>query len=583
MDAARLRQRLAESARIVGAALGSGMAAAAAEDGDADFVLVLSAGYFRTHGVGSMAALMPYASANELSWRIARMNVVPRLRRTPVLLGLCASDPQLDLEAHLGQLQGAGVAGVANYPTVGLYGEARRALEEDGVTFASEVAMLTAAKQRGLLTLGFCLTAEDAAALARARVDILCLNLGPAEYRALEGDAHQAALDRGVATVARMIAAAKAQNSAAFCIASGGPLVMPQDAALLFQRTTVLGYMGGSSIERFPTALTVTQTVREFRHAATSGQETHRLGAMIGVGRAMKEVFEAIRAVAASDATVLIIGESGTGKELAAREIHRLSHLNGRPLVGWNCGSMTESLAMSELFGHDKGAFTGATRTHVGKFELANGGTLFMDEVTDLPLSVQAALLRVLQQREIVRVGGEKTMFVDVRVIAASNKDFRDLIPDGRFRLDLYYRLSTIVIRMPALRDRREDIPHLVREIAAKAAQKHARPAPRLTDSAMGVLVRHIWPGNIRELHNTVERMFLLGNGGAPSRAWLEDLLAADRSLGDKLCPSTSPHLSLTARRARLQEVLARHRGNRSAAARELGVSRKTIHEWLRA
>ncbi len=579
-----LRERLVRHARLVGAAVGSGMTAAAAEEGEADFVVVLSAGHFRTQGVGSAAALMPYGNANEVTWQLARQHVIPRLRRTPVFLGVCAHDPSLSLEMYLDRASEAGVVGVTNYPTVGLYGDGRQVLEEDGITFAQEQEMLARAHAKGLLTLGFCLTADDAAAMARAGTDILCLNLGTAEWRTLEGDAHQAALDRAVATLSRMIAAAKAVRADAYCVASGGPLVMPQDAAFIFQRTQALGYLGGSSIERVPTAPTVTQTVREFKQVtAAVGKEETRLGAMIGVGPAMQDVFESVRAVAASDAPVLIIGESGTGKELAAREIHRLSHLHAQPLVSWNCGAMTESLAMSELFGHEKGAFTGATRTHIGKFELATGGTLFMDEVTDLPPSVQAALLRVLQQKEIVRVGGERTMLVDVRVVAASNKEFRDLIPTGRFRLDLYYRLSTIVIRMPPLRERPEDIPHLIRDVARELAQRYGRAMPRLTDPVMNVLVRHNWPGNIRELRNAVERMFVFKAGGTPSRAWLEEMLAGDRALGERLVPPSSPHLSLTAKRERLEEVLSRNGGSKTAAARELGVTRKTIHKWLRS
>jgi len=295
----------------------------------------------------------------------------------------------------------------------------------------------------------------------------------------------------------------------------------------------------------------------------------------------MQQLFETIRSVAASDAAVLIEGESGTGKELAAREIHRLSHLHARPLVSWNCGAMTEGLAMSELFGHERGAFTGATRAHSGRFELADGGTLFMDEVTDLPLAVQASLLRVLQEKEIVRVGGEKAIGVNVRLIAASNKDFKELIPAGRFRLDLYYRLSTVVLRMPPLRDRQEDIPFLVWELAQEFSQKYGCPAPRIPDSVMNALARHPWPGNIRELRNVVERVFLLGRGKSFSRAWFEEMFAADRAVGEKLAPAvTAPH-SLAARREMLQDSLARHGGNKTAVARELGVTRKTIHKWL--
>ncbi len=237
---------------------------------------------------------------------------------------------------------------------------------------------------------------------------------------------------------------------------------------------------------------------------------------------------------------------------------------------------------MSELFGHEKGAFTGATRTHAGRFEQADGGTLFMDEVADLPLTVQASLLRVLQEGEIVRVGGEKSIAVNVRLIAAANRDFKTLVPAGRFRLDLYYRLSTVVLRMPPLRERPEDIPFLVHEIAQEFAQKYGCPAPRFPETVMGALARHSWPGNIRELRNVVERLFLLGRGQPLSRARFDEIFAADRDVGATLGAHAPPPLSLAARRERLDEVLARHRGNKTAAARELGVTRKTVHKWLK-
>ncbi len=574
---------LRERQPLVGAAVGSGMSAAAAEEGGADLLMVLSVGYFRLHGTSSAAAMMPYADANALTWETATRHVMTRIRRTPIFLGLCAQDPQAPIETHLARVREYGLAGVTNFPSVGFFdGAYREALEKAGLGFEREVEMLRRARGLGLLTVGFCLTPADAAAMARAGADVLCLNLGLAEWRTVEPDRHQEALDRAVASVNLMIAAARRENPAAYAVVFGGPVLLPQDTALVYQRTEALGYIGGSAVERFPTASAITQTVREFKHAARAGKRVDRLGALVGTGATMQQVFETIRAVAPSDAAVLITGESGTGKELAAREIHRLSHLHLEPLVSWNCGAVTEGLAMSELFGHERGAFTGATRAHVGKFELAGGGTLFMDEVADLPISVQASLLRVLQEREIVRVGGEKSIGVTVRLVAASNRDFQELIPAGRFRLDLYYRLSTVVVRMPPLRERQEDIPFLVREIAEEFSRKYGAPVPRLSDSVMAALARHRWPGNIRELRNVVERMILLGRGKAFTRAWFEEIFAADRAVGEKL-PAVPTHLPLSARRERLREVLSRHGGNKSAAARELGVTRKTVHKWLRS
>jgi two-component system response regulator HydG len=559
------------------------MTAAAAEEGGVDLLIVLSAGHFRLQGVSSAAALLPYSNANLLSWEIASRHVMTRVRHTPVFVGMCAQDPGLDLGGHLERLKHHGMAGVTNFPTVSFFeGDYRTALEASGLGFDREVEMLARAREQGLLTIGFCLSSTDAVALARAGVEILCLNLGLAEWRSLEVPDHQAALDRAIDSINSMITAIHAVAPRPYCVAFGGPVLMPQDTAQVYQRTEARGYIGGSAIERFPTASAITQSVREFKHAASAGKALDRLGALIGTGPAMHKVFETIRSVAASDAPILIVGESGTGKELAAREIHRLSRLSAEPLVSWNCGATTESLAMSELFGHERGAFTGATRAHLGKFEAAHGGTLFMDEVADLPLSVQASLLRVLQEKEIVRVGGEKTIAVSVRLIAASNKDFQRLIPSGQFRLDLYYRLSTVVLRMPPLRERQEDIPFLVWELAQEFSQKYGCPVPRIPDSVMGALERHPWPGNIRELRNVVERFFLLGRGRSFSRTWFNEMFAADRAVGEKL-PAVAPAgLTLAAKRERLKEVLARLKGNKTAAARELGLTRKTIHKWLR-
>jgi DNA-binding NtrC family response regulator/predicted TIM-barrel enzyme len=582
MDRSSLLSLLRARTPLVGAAVGAGMSAAAAEEGGADLLMVLSAGHFRLQGIASAAAFMPYANANDLSWEIATRHVIPRVRGTPVFVGVCAQDPNLQPDEYLRRAVQHGIAGVTNFPSVSFIGgDLREALEEEGNGLEREAALLVRAQELGLLTIGFCLNPGDARRLSAVGPDLLCLNLGIAEWRTVEAAEHQAALDKAVASIRAMIAAAAEARPDPYCVVFGGPVVLPQDTAQVYQRTAALGYIGGSSVERFPTSSAITQTVRDFRHAARAGRGVDRLGALIGTGPAMQEVFETIRSVAASDAAVLITGESGTGKELAAREIHRLSRLHAQPLVSWNCGATTESLALSELFGHERGAFTGATRAHLGKFELAHGGTLFMDEVTDLPPPVQASLLRVLQEHEIVRVGGEKTIAVNVRLIAASNKDFQELIPAGRFRLDLYYRLSTVVLRMPPLRSRQEDIPLLVWELAQELSRKYGAPVPRIPESVMGALARHSWPGNIRELRNVVERLFLLGKGKSFSRAWFDEIFAADRAVGESL-PASATRLTIAARRGRLQEVLARLHGNKSAAARELGVTRKTVHKWLR-
>ncbi|HYE98524.1 MAG TPA: phosphoenolpyruvate hydrolase family protein, partial [Planctomycetota bacterium] len=284
MDGDSLRRIVRQQAPLVGAAVGSGMTAAAAEEGGADLVMILNAGHFRLLGASSVAALLPYADANRLTWEIAERQVLPRVSRTPVILGVCAQDPALDVERLFGRLRDYGVAGITNFPSAAFYdGRFRDALEATEFGYAREVELLRRARDAGLFTIGFCLAPSDADAMARRdAADILCLNLGIADWRTLDVAAHQAALDRAVESLRAMIAAAARHRPDPYCVTFGGPVVLPQDTAQVYQRTGARGYIGGSSVERFPTASAVTQTVREFRHVIAQGPRMDRLGALIG-------------------------------------------------------------------------------------------------------------------------------------------------------------------------------------------------------------------------------------------------------------------------------------------------------------
>jgi transcriptional regulator with GAF, ATPase, and Fis domain len=245
-------------------------------------------------------------------------------------------------------------------------------------------------------------------------------------------------------------------------------------------------------------------------------EEVTRAGAfgeLIGQGPSLEAVARQIDLVAPTDAAVLILGESGTGKELVAREVHRRSKRAARPLVKVNCAAVPRELYESEFFGHAKGAFTGALRDRSGRFELADGGTLFLDEVGEIPLELQAKLLRVLQEGELERVGEERTRKVDVRVIAATNRDLRAEAEDGRFRQDLFYRLSVFPVELPPLRKRPEDVPLLAEHFLALAARKLGRPKPRLTLANVQALQRYGWPGNVRELQHVIERAVISADG----------------------------------------------------------------------
>jgi len=231
---------------------------------------------------------------------------------------------------------------------------------------------------------------------------------------------------------------------------------------------------------------------------------------IIGKSKKMREVFEILTMAAPSDATILILGESGTGKELIANAIHQNSLRKDKPFIKVNCAALPEGLLESELFGHEKGAFTGAVSRRLGRFEQAHGGTLFLDEIGDMSLPTQAKILRVLQEGEFERMGGEKTIKVDVRIIAATNKDLEKEVEAGRFREDLYFRLSVVPVHLPPLRERKEDIPFLAEHFLKKYAEKNHRLLKGITPAAMDLLMRYHWPGNVRELENVIERAVIM-------------------------------------------------------------------------
>jgi len=255
----------------------------------------------------------------------------------------------------------------------------------------------------------------------------------------------------------------------------------------------------------------------------TDGKSMNGLGRLLGKSEGMQKIFELIRKVAKTSSTVLIYGESGTGKELTARAIHELSSRRASPLIPVNCGAIPEDLLESELFGHEKGAFTGALHTRIGRFELANGGTVFLDEIGDMSPSLQVKILRVLQEHEIERVGGVRSVHVDIRVIAATHRDLEKAIRENRFREDLYYRLNVIPIELPPLRERGADIPLLLNHFLRKFNEKNNAHIEGITNEALQYFSQYTWPGNVRELENLVERLVVLKGEGMISEEDLPD------------------------------------------------------------
>ncbi len=315
------------------------------------------------------------------------------------------------------------------------------------------------------------------------------------------------------------------------------------------------------------------------------GEVAETPGEMVGQSAGMKEVYALVARVAPTSSTVLIRGESGTGKELVARAVHDQSRRKGKPFIKVICAALPETLIESELFGYEKGAFTGAAASKPGRFELAEGGTIFLDEIGDLTPATQVKLLRVLQDREFERLGGTQTLRADVRVLAATHQDLEALVKAGKFREDLFYRIHVVPVRVPPLRERRDDIPLLCDHFLGRFRKEHGKPSVGLDAKAVQALAAYDWPGNVRELQNVIERLVVLNQSG----------LILDRDVlpclgtrsGSTVTAGASGALALEesvagAEKAAILSALEASDGNRTHAAKALGISRRTLHNKLR-
>ena len=326
---------------------------------------------------------------------------------------------------------------------------------------------------------------------------------------------------------------------------------------------------------------------REVRSLRDEVEERYRFSNIIGRTPRMQEVFQTVRTVAETDATVLIHGESGTGKELIARAIHYNSPRKDKPFVVVSCSALPETLLESELFGHEKGAFTGAIRQRIGRFEAAAGGTVFLDEIGEMAMPVQLKLLRVLQEREIERVGGNQTIKTDVRVIAATHRDLQQAMRERHFRQDLFYRLNVVPLKLPPLRERLDDVPLLAAHFLRKFAAKNQRPEKSLSRDALGALCSYAYPGNVRELENIIERAVIMEKGDTVQRADLgfseTFRKAALLSGGGDLRPFRTMKAEMVEQfeREYLSQLLRMYRGNISRSAEHAGINIKNFHDKM--
>ncbi len=317
-----------------------------------------------------------------------------------------------------------------------------------------------------------------------------------------------------------------------------------------------------------------------------------QLQELVGSSLAIRRVYDLIAKVARSDSTVLVLGESGTGKELVAKTIHANSKRTGKPFIPVNCGAIPMELLESELFGHEKGAFTGAVALRVGRFELADGGTIFLDEIGEMPPILQVKLLRVLQERSFERIGGTKTVHSDVRIIAATNKNLEDAVQEGSFREDLFYRLNVIPITLPPLRDRSEDVIALAEFFIRRHAARFDRQPLALSAEVVEIFKAYAWPGNVRELENTLERLLVLSDGDVVSPHDLSEKMTGKKlpSVPDVSDADSNPFVEGIDLNAALEEyekrliqhALKLHNGVKSQAAKYLNINRTTLIEKMK-
>jgi len=316
---------------------------------------------------------------------------------------------------------------------------------------------------------------------------------------------------------------------------------------------------------------------RRLQHELDSQRES---SAIIGKSTEMQRLMEVVRQVAPTKASVLITGESGVGKELIADAIHRLSDRSEQPMVKVHCAALSESLLESELFGHEKGAFTGAIGRKRGRFELANTGTVFLDEIGEINQSVQIKILRVLQEKQFERVGGEETISVDVRIVSATNRDLRAEIAEGRFREDLFYRLNVVNIHVPPLRERKEDVPLLTAAFIKEFARENGKAVEGIDPRARAALHKHDWPGNIRELRNSIESAVVMAKGSVITLDDLPPSINPDGDEGDTIRIGVGVRLD-EAEREIIRSTLAACNGNKTKTAEILGIGRKTLHRKI--
>jgi DNA-binding NtrC family response regulator/predicted TIM-barrel enzyme len=564
---------------------GSGQIARYAIEGGVDFLMVLNAGLYRMAGVSSLGSFLPFGNANDQTEHLLLNQIIPRAYKVPIVAGVLANDPVSPLLARFRRLKQLGVAGIVNWPALGLIdGSFREILECEGLTVKAEIEVLMEAKKFGFVTIGFALNPKDAAAMADVGVDALVLCIGWT-HEPIDLHEKNDRIQYAIVKVNKMIEAIRDTGKDPILIFYGGAVTLPEDTAELYKRTRVHGYGVGSALERIPISRLITNIIKQLR-SIPRYIETPSIGEgfgeLIGSSPIMLKLYHLIKQVAPYDVNVCIEGESGAGKELVAIQLHHLSYRNTQPFITLNCGAIPDTLIESELFGHERGAFTGAMARRLGKFELADRGTLFLDEVAELSPKAQVSLLRAIQQKEISRIGGEKPIPINVRIIAATHQNLESLVDKGRFRADLYFRLNNITIRVPPLRERIQDIPALINRFLIELGPQFGKKVFGVTPDFMSRLTKHSWSGNVRELKHVLSRSILLEDGPIlEGEDFSPKPFFSLNESQQRFSPTTASLISDTKENLLINSLKATG-GNKSKAAKLLGISRKTLYIRLK-
>ncbi|MBI3708404.1 MAG: phosphoenolpyruvate hydrolase family protein [Proteobacteria bacterium] len=568
---------------LVGAAIGTGMAAQSAMRGGADFLLALSAGRMRCMGEPSIAAMLPLQESNALVMNFARSEILPRTT-VPVFFGAATFDPRIDLAALVDEIVDAGFSGVANFPTAILIdGTYRQFLEDEGLGFKRELELLEIARDRGLASLAYIHTLEEAQAAAECGIDIVNIDLGW-NMGGVMGVDSDLRIDEAALMTNSIARAVRSISPATRCVVEGGPIVSPRQLEELCQIARVDGYIGGSTIDRVPSESAIEVVTAAFKAIGALHQRIDGLERQIdrrwfprslsGHSPAAENARMLFARLAATDHPVLIVGEPGTGRREVARALHASSRRKGRDLIAIPCSDPSPERIQADLFGCMAGARVGVSKNRIGWLEIARGAAILLDEVDSLDVEVQRALVEAAESGRFWRLGGEDSVDFDVRFLAIGQSDLRAAranAVDSRF----VQWIGCFTIVLPPLRERLDDLPALIEETLSLILRCADGTRKRLDPSAYRVLAAYHWPGNLRELTSVLERAALADSGDVIAREHLPPLGTGG---GTRLAGVSA----FGSEKEWILDGLRHNRFRRGRTADYLGISRKTLYNKMR-